>query len=484
MYMVYDKMIHNYCKQILFHYHSSMQENTKIVLIGIWWTGMSGVAGMFLDLWYKNIVGIDSNRSQLTDNLESQGIKIICGHWQYEVQQGDCVIYSAAAEDSPEVQQAYKLLDQSIRGMVVCNYFQFLGEISKYCQTLAIAGTNGKSSTTALALYAAKTQMPDFVLGILGALMPDCDNKSYAINPQATNDIRNIFDHILTGKWLDQSIVKKYVFIVEACEYKRHFLHLDPDYTLITSIALDHTDYYKDIEDYRAGFVQLINKTKKAVFCPAWLDIDWIPAKEREKCHTTKSIDIDLEHVFGHYHKHNAWLTTPALTALWSKPIDNNTRKDFHGLWRRMEYLWTTTQWAKVYSDYAHMASSIDSVYHDLQTHYPDKKICALFQPHQVQRILQSWEEFSQALRLYNSSGLYQIYTARESQEKIYTYQWRTVGTAYDIGQTLARDIGSIYYIDFDRMWNTYDNYNDDWIVVILTAGDLDYYVRNVMKDK
>jgi len=70
------------------------------------------------------------------------------------------VIYSAAAEQSPEVQQARTLAQDYAQGMLVCNYFQFLGEISKHCQTLAIAGTNGKSTTTALALYAAKEHLP------------------------------------------------------------------------------------------------------------------------------------------------------------------------------------------------------------------------------------------------------------------------------------------------------------------------------------
>jgi len=445
---------------------------------------MSGLAGMFLDLGYSNIVGIDSDRSQLTDALTSRGVDIIYGHRQYDVQQGDCVIYSEAAVNSPEVQQAYTLLDQSIHGMVVCNYFQFLGEISKYCQTLAIAGTNGKSSTTALALYAAMRQMPNFGLGILGALMPDCNNQSHIINSDATTDIKSIFDHILTGKGVDQSIVKKYVFIVEACEYKRHFLHIDPDYTLITSLELDHTDYYKDMHDYQDAFVQLINKTKKQVFLAPAMDRKRIPQQYQEKCTIVNNEQIETKYVFGAYYHSNASLLRPALASLGAEDINNTTWQDFHGLWRRMEYLWTTRQWAKVYSDYAHMPSSIDSVYHDLHKQFPDKKIYALFQPHQVQRILQSWEEFGQALRLYDAAALYQIYTARESQDKIYEYQWRTIGTAYDIWQTLAKDVGSLYYTDFDTMWSAYDRYDDEQIVVILTAGDLDYYVRNALKDK
>jgi UDP-N-acetylmuramate-alanine ligase len=69
------------------------------------------------------------------------------------------------------------------------NYFQFLGEISKYFTTIGITGTNGKSSTTALALYAAQ-DLPEFGLGILGALVPDFDNESFLINPNHKSEIK------------------------------------------------------------------------------------------------------------------------------------------------------------------------------------------------------------------------------------------------------------------------------------------------------
>ena len=84
--------------------------------------------------------------------------------------------------------------------MIVLNYFQFLGEISKYFRTLAIAGTNGKSTTTALALYAAKKKIPRFGIGILGALVPDLGGRSYYLNQSILPTLRTIFDHILTGK--------------------------------------------------------------------------------------------------------------------------------------------------------------------------------------------------------------------------------------------------------------------------------------------
>ena len=445
---------------------------------------MSGIAGMFLDLWYSNIVWIDSEHSQLTDRLESRGLKIIYGHGNYDIQWGDMVIYSAAAEQSPEVQQAIALLQDHPQGMLVCNYFQFLGEISKHCQTLAIAGTNGKSTTTALALYAAREHLPTLGIGILGALLPDFGNQSYYIAPAATQWIRNIFDHILLGKWLDYDNIKKYHFIVEACEYKRHFLHLDPDYTVITSLELDHTDYYKDMADYQDAFIQMINKTKQQVFLAPGMDKERIPTQYHEKCQVVHKESIITDHVFGDHYQINTSLVRPALETMGSVGINATTRKGFHGLWRRMEYLGTNTQGASIYTDYAHMPSSLDIVYQSLHAQFPDKKICGVFQPHQVHRILQSWEEFWQALRSYDGSILYHIYAAREDVDKIYEHNHRTVGTVTDIGFTLARDVWATYVLDFPVLRKNIQSYDKERIIVILTAGDLDYYVRNTLQDK
>lgn len=461
-----------------------MKKQPTIVLIWVWWTGMSGIAGMFLDLWYDNIIWIDSEHSQLTDRLESRWLHIIYGHGNFTVQWWDIVIYSAAAEQSPEVQQAIALLQDHPQGMLVCNYFQFLGEISKHCQTLAIAGTNGKSTTTALALYAARKYLPTLWIGILWALLPDFGNQSYYIASEATQWIRNIFDHILFGKGLDYDNIKKYHFIVEACEYKRHFLHLDPDYTVITSLELDHTDYYTDMADYQDAFIQLINKTKQKIWLAPEMHMERIPHTYHDKCQIASPQEIHTNHVFGDHYRTNTSLLRPALHSMGAQWVDDNTWADFHGLWRRMEYLGTTTQWANIYTDYAHMPSSLDIVYKALHSHFPHKKICAVFQPHQVHRILQSREEFSQALRQYDASVLYHIYAAREDADKIYEYNNHVVWTVTDIGYTLAKDVWSPYILDFDTLWKHVQSYGNERVIVILTAGDLDYYVRNTLQDK
>lgn len=77
------------------------------------------------------------------------------------------------------------------------SYFQMIGEISKHFKTLAVAGTNGKSSTTAMAIKAGVEVLPEFGLGIVGAMMPDFDGKSMVMNTSHTSELRKIFDHIL-----------------------------------------------------------------------------------------------------------------------------------------------------------------------------------------------------------------------------------------------------------------------------------------------
>jgi UDP-N-acetylmuramate-alanine ligase len=88
------------------------------------------------------------------------------------------------------------------------------------------------------------------------------------INQNHKNEIKNIFNHIFTGKGKNEinGKMKELVFIVEACEYKRHFLNLDLDYAAITSMEFDHADYYKDFDDYKSAFTELLTKLKdKAV---------------------------------------------------------------------------------------------------------------------------------------------------------------------------------------------------------------------------
>ncbi|MDR2191016.1 MAG: hypothetical protein LBP53_07850 [Candidatus Peribacteria bacterium] len=91
----------------------------------------------------------------------------------YQIKANDCVIYSSATEQSVEVQQAKKLKAEQHTPLLIWDYFEFLGEMSKYFKTIAFTGTNGKSSSSAIGIFVARELLQDFGIGIVGALVPD-----------------------------------------------------------------------------------------------------------------------------------------------------------------------------------------------------------------------------------------------------------------------------------------------------------------------
>lgn len=201
------------------------------------------------------------------------------------------------------------------------SYFQFLGEISKYFETIAIAGTHGKSTTTALATYTLSQLDSKLGLGILGALVPQLDNKNYWLNHRAKDDIKKIFSYILDGKQTDrdESLRKKYRFIIEADEFNRHFLYLDVDHALVLNAELDHSDIYANDDIYFEAFQQFGNKVKKNIWCVKGEKgierfTTSLDTEEQKKLHLIETYPLELEHIFGAHNQKNASLVY-ALTA-------------------------------------------------------------------------------------------------------------------------------------------------------------------------
>lgn len=471
----------------------------NIVLVWAWWTWMSGIAWLLHDLWYTNIVCIDGFQSELTDKLEKKWLQVIIGHGKYEPKIDDAFIYSEATVDSPEVTKARALSKEQKKIMLIMNYFQFLGEISKYFITVGFAGTNGKSSTTALGIYGAKQWLPNFGIGILWALVPDFNNQSYYLNPEHSDEIKVIFDFILTWKNFsslktrDSSLTKKFYFFVEACEYKRHFLNLDLDYAIITSLELDHTDYYKDMNDYLDAFKTLINKTKQKIIVPENINMDF-PWSHPDKGGTGglwKTIKvpiekIDFRYIRGDHNNINWSLVMHLLNTLQPKDLSFylSTIVSFHWLRRRMELLWKNKNGSPVYSDYGHMASSIELGYHSLRMKYPGKKIFVIFQPHQINRILLGRNDFIKALEPYDKIMIYDIYAARENRAELIkkfqtTHPWLHESmTLHDVWNEFAKSCKWTYTEDIQEIIKEIENTKDDWIVCIFSAWDIDYKIR------
>lgn len=455
----------------------------SIILLWAWWTWMSWVAWILYDLWFSNLVCIDWFQSQLTDKLKEKWINVIIWHWKYKINLDDVIIYSEAVHDCIEIQEAKKLFQEKQKILRLRNYFQFLWEISKYFQTIWISWTNGKSSTTSMAIYTADKNLKNFWLWILWALVPQFNNNSYLINKKIKSDLKNIFDYIIIWKKLNYDNVKKYIFIVEACEYKRHFLNLDLDYSIITNIELDHTDYYKDFKDYQSAFTQLISKTKNKVLAlDSRYDKVLKITKDKDKIYKVKKSKFKFKYILWDHNQQN-WSLVKAIINILDKKIGitkiKKTTLEFKWLRRRLEFLWTNQNWSKIFSDYWHMASSIQIWYSALRSKFKKEKITVIFQPHQINRI-ETWRNnFIKAFKSYDNVFIYDIYAAREN---LSTFKKFKIKSIQDLGENFAKVCWWKYILEFNDIKKIIQSWQKNEIIIIYSAWDIDYKIRQNLK--
>ncbi|MDR0651423.1 MAG: hypothetical protein LBG59_08790 [Candidatus Peribacteria bacterium] len=157
-----------------------------------------------------------------------------------------------------------------------------------------------------------------------------------------------------------------------------------------------------------------------------------------------------------------------------------------------MEKLTTTQAGASVFSDYGHIASSLEGGFQALKERFPDKHLICIFQPHQIHRVLQGRDAFPKALKGYDETFIYSIYAARENiQKNLIAFQniCKEMGdnisfpTTIDaLGQLFANHCGSNYLKTFDEVENIIEKADEKSIIVVYSAGDIDYQLRKYIK--
>ncbi len=198
----------------------------KIFFVGIKGTGMTALAEVFLSLGAR-VTGSDVEETFYTDEiLNRRGIKFSTGFPEEGLPlDTEIVVYSAAysMETNPQLRRAKAL------GMKIYSYPEMLGLLSRYYSASGVAGTHGKTTTTAIAGTIARfLGLPAIV--ITGSEVPTFDYSSSIV----------MGDRFL---------------IAETCEYRRHFLKYYPERIVLTTVEADHLDYYRDIEDIYEAFV-------------------------------------------------------------------------------------------------------------------------------------------------------------------------------------------------------------------------------------
>lgn len=480
----------------------------NIVFVWGWGTGMATLILALHGMGFENLICVDGARSQMTDLYESKWIKVIIGDGaEYVVTHDDFVIYSniKAIVDGPIVTQSQAIFDQynPKKSHRPYSYNEFLWELSKHFRTVSLAWSNGKSSITGLAAFTASKILPNFWLALVPAFMPDYNQNNFVINPNITSDLTQIFKHIFSQKWstlFDHSLLKKYYLFIEACEYQENFLLYDNDYAIITNIDHDHTDYYPLYEDYVWAFINFIRRTryKVIVSSQAKTEIDIYLKNESDRDDVlSKMLVVDtnpgiaFEYLFGEHHQMNAG----KLMALYGELVAEQgvapslpaeswpaTFTKFRGIRRRMELLRTFDNWGLLYTDYSHHAPAMAANFKALRAKYPDKKLIAIFQPHQAKRVLEWWDHFAEPLRKFDEAIIYKLYTAREKIEDFdFSSVTNTTINSFDqLWEEFAKHCWWKYITDFDYIKDIINIILPNRLIVLFTAGDLDYRVRGI----
>ncbi len=339
----------------------------KIYCSGIGGIGLSAYAAM-QNANGHTVLGSDRNDSALIQDLRSQGIEIFLNQDGTHVPaDAELFVYSEAVpEDAPERKAAEKF------GIRSLSYFHALGELSKDFFVIAVCGTHGKSSTTAMAARVLIDVGKDPSV-VVGTKVPELGNRNWRKGNSG-------------------------LFLVEACEYRRSFHFLSPDLVLVTNVDGDHFDAYASLEEYQHAFVEFFQKL------PATGTVIGHLTDGASKKVVTDSgkqgIDADQFSlpklsVPGEHMRQNARLVVAMAQELGIAEADaRNALKKFSGTWRRMEFKGTGKHGGPVIDDYGHHPLEIQATLAAMHSQYPAQRIVCVFQPHTHDRTRTLYDEF------------------------------------------------------------------------------------------
>lgn len=352
----------------------------KIHFIGIGGIGVSSLAQYYLQKGYE-ISGSDLASSEITDFLKNKGVEIFIGNNPENIKEGiDLVIYSPAVKaDNPELLKAksYKLK--------AITYPEALGELTRQYTTIAVSGSHGKSTTTALiALVLIKAGIDPTV--IVGTKLKEFGNSNFRF-----------------GK-------SKYL-VIEACEYDDSFNNYFPKITVVTNVDKEHLDYFKTFANVVKTFKEFIFKLPKEGFLVANKDDKnlvkiskgkfttvYYATKQKEASKLKKILKIP-----GLHNVSNALAVLAVARILKIKDVTTfKALSEYKGSWRRFEIIKTKPY--TLISDYGHHPNEVAVTLKAAREKFPKKRIWCIFQPHQYQRTYYLFKDFVKVFRSVSSA--------------------------------------------------------------------------------
>lgn len=412
----------------------------KIHFVGIGGIGVSALARMFL-LDGKQVTGSDASESRVTKELKELGAKIFLGHRAENVpNDAELVITTiAVTKQNPELVLAEE------KNINILSYPQALGEISKMYQTIAVSGTHGKTTVTAM----------------LSGILEDAN-----IDPTV------VVGSLLTKTGSNFRKGNGAYFLVEACESRRSFLNLSPTFLVITNVDIDHLDYYKNLEDIKLAFTEMVNKVPEhgAVIYNA-LDQnlkDIVKNCKAKLINYTEYINENFNlKVPGQHNRQNAAAALALALALnINKQAAIKSLANFSGTWRRFEFKGKTLSGALIYDDYAHHPTEIMATISAAREAFKNKKITVVFQPHLFSRTKILLEELAKSLSFADEVFLLPIYAARETDDV-------SISSKVLLDRIALKNSNVSLFESFDLVSEKLQSRSSDEIIITIGAGDI-----------
>lgn len=454
----------------------------KVHLIGIGGIGMSALARFFHSR--KVIVsGSDEQDNIETKKLKREGVEILHEHNAKNVPSDvNLVIYSSAI-NSKNVEFA-RARDLHI---ITLSYTEALGRIMTSFTSVAVSGTNGKTTTTALLGSILSYAKKDPTV-IVGGRVSEWDT------------------NLLIGN--------SDIFVVEACEYKRNMLNLNPHIIVLTNVEEDHLDYYHDLEDIVDAFSEYVRKLhdddllvyniddkntrEVAENTTARIITFGMSETANLRAHSIAYVDgvqqfkvsaFDVEiGVFtttlpGVYNIYNILATLAVCFDFGVSEKDMQTGvKNFNGIHRRFERVGNLNG-VPIISDYAHHPTAVKALLHAVREMYgKNAKILAVFQPHQKDRTIKLFDTFVESFTDADAvilSEIYEVIGREDKKQKISSKDLvREILERGNVDDVMYAKNSKVVESLIRKRINEYD------IIIIMGAGDIDDVARLLVKSK
>lgn len=362
-------------------------------------------------------------------------------------------------DDNIELLEAKKL------NLEIIDYNQMVGVLTRKFSTICISGCHGKTTTTAMLSHTLNN--------IIGVNYLIGDGTGYA------NSQNNYF-------------------VLESCEYKRHFLAYTPYYAVILNIDLDHVDYFKDIDDVISAYQEFANKaTKMVIACGDDLNVRkmnlskrviYFGLKENNNVRATNikyskegtSFDVYVDNNFyGHfqlpiYGNHQLLDSLATISVCYYENIESSSValsfSTFTGAKRR--FTETRVGTSIIIDDYAHHPTEIASTINAIKQKYPDKKIISVFQPHTFSRTKKFYKEIATILSKTDEAYILDIHPARESQKDYKNVTSNLIINNMPNGHSLT--------INDANILNQYDNA----VFIFMSPNDISYLENTLINLK